>query len=90
MVRVPIKVNFVGSSLTGCKLVGIFLNLKIISGKRERRTFVGNRRRTFDENRRAEEIMLNLSINARIKIKGTYRGGEGGATPVTTACPEDR
>ena len=40
---------------------------------------------TFDENRRAVGMLNPM----RDKNQGTYWGGEG-ATPVTTACPEDR
>ena len=78
---VPGRIDFVGSSLTECKLGGTFCCIKKYQRKaRERELLIA----TFVENRRAAE-MLNPTRNHNV---GTYRGGEG-TTCVTTACPDD-
>ena len=77
----PIKINFMGSSLTERMLVGTFSCIKKNDWRKARERELAK----FDENRRAVG-MLNLCAT---KNKGTCRGGEG-TTPVATACPEDR
>ena len=74
----PIKTNFVGSSLTECMLVGDFSCIKK-ARERELATL-------FDENRRAVGMLNPM----RVKKKEACTGGEEGTTPVATACPEDR
>ena len=69
MVRVPTKINFVVSSLTECILVRTFSCLKNYWRKARERESA-----TFDENRRAVEMLDPM----RDKNEGTYRGrGEG-------------
>ena len=65
----PIKINFVGSSLPECMLVGTFSRKnKMIGGKLERELA------TLDENRRAVGMLKPM----RDKQMETRTGGEKG------------
>ena len=76
----PHKINFVGSSLIECMLVRAFSCINMDYRKA--------RKHELATSMKIDEQLECLTLRCATKNEGTHRGE--GATPVTTACPEDR